>query len=447
MESIRFLKSKLIWSIFLIILSSAQYICIGYIISREEHLSLGLCVTGLFLSYYVLLKHNFHTSYLIALGLLFRILFLWATPNLSQDFYRFFWDSRLILEGLNPYLWTPNELINSYGLTVSYVEQLWNGMGPLSQSNFSNYPPIHILPSVLTTLVFQESLIGNIVLLRLFLIAVDVGILIFGQKLLQTLNLSTKNILFYFLNPLVIIELSGNLHHEGLMILFLVVSFYFLQRKKLFFSGLFMGLSILTKLITFLFLPLLIYHIGFKKGLQYYGTIVLVVLLGFLPFTELNFIVNYTQTIGLWFSNFEFNASLFYLAKTFFSHFFGLHLMHYMSFINPTLMGILLAYLLTKKEVVQTKIYKHMLFLLFGYLLLSTTIHPWYIITLIFLSCLTNYRFPLWWSFSVFLSYFSYHNGFVLEHNFWRFIQYGLVLVIVCYEIIKFQKITASSTG
>ena len=41
---------------------------------------------------------------LFYIGLGFRLLFLLAIPNLSQDFYRFIWDGRLLLQGLNPYL-------------------------------------------------------------------------------------------------------------------------------------------------------------------------------------------------------------------------------------------------------------------------------------------------------------------------------------------------------
>jgi hypothetical protein len=46
-------------------------------------------------------KNNF--NFLILISVLFRLLFIFSLPNLSQDFYRFIWDGRLILLGLNPF--------------------------------------------------------------------------------------------------------------------------------------------------------------------------------------------------------------------------------------------------------------------------------------------------------------------------------------------------------
>jgi hypothetical protein len=50
---------------------------------------------------------------LIGAALLFRLLLLFAVPALSDDFYRFLWDGRLSLEGINPFLYTPRQLIQS----------------------------------------------------------------------------------------------------------------------------------------------------------------------------------------------------------------------------------------------------------------------------------------------------------------------------------------------
>jgi hypothetical protein len=83
------------------------------------------------------------------------------------------------------------------------------------------------------------------------------------------------------------------------------------------------------------------------------------------------------------------------------------------------------------------------LIILTTYLFISTTIHPWYIIPLIFLSCFTNYRYPIIWSFTIFLSYFSYYEIQVNENPFLLAIEYGLVIGILFYEIY-FKKIKSS---
>ena len=427
-------------------LSVGLYSYIGYGIQRHEHLNLGLCFLGLFTGYYLLLKHNFKTSYMICFGLISRIIFLYATPILSQDFYRFLWDGRLILDGINPFLWTPNEIMGLNKIEGPLMKKMWEGMGALSQSNYSNYPPIHQLPALIAVLLFKQSMALSIIFLRGVMIFADIGILIIGQKLLKLLHLQPKSIFLYFLNPLVVVELTGNLHYEGLMIFFLVCFLYLLERKKILWAGFFMGLSVLTKLIPLLILTLFLFKLNWKKSWLFYGTVAIVIIIGFTPFFDEMFLTNYSKTIGLWFSNFEFNAGIFYTAKAYFNDQYGLSLMPYMRYIAPIVLSLFLMYFLSKKVNSILEILNQTLLLLTVYFLISTTVHPWYIITLIFLSLLTQYRYPIFWSFTIILSYFSYHNGYVLENDYWRFTQYGILLIILFYELIAQKNIKSSST-
>lgn len=437
-KSICFLLLSLVWLVL--------FIFLAHEISREDHMTLGLSITGLFIGYFLLIKYNFPIYHLIGLGLLSRVVFLWATPTLSQDFYRFLWDGHLILEGINPYLWTPNELLESGGYNSESLQNLWEGMGTLSQHNYSNYPPIHQIPSGIAGLIRGTSIPVGILVIRCLLIAADIGVLIFGQKLLKLINLPVNHILFYFLNPLVIIELSGNLHHEGLMIFGLTLSLFYLLKQKKVLAGMFMGLSVLTKLIPLLLLPLLTTKLRLKKFYPFYATITIVAVLGFLPFLNHQSTNNYSKTLGLWFNNFEFNASLYGVAKELLKQFFNLNLLSYMSITVPSIIGLITVYYLSKKEVNLSKILTQMMVLLTVYFLISTTIHPWYIVTLVFLSCFTRYRYPIWWSFTIFFSYFSYYDGYVQESHFWKLIQYGVVIGLWGYEFYKLKVIRASST-
>ena len=216
--------------------------------------------------------------------------------------------------------------------------------------------------------------------MRLILILADLGILYYGRKLLGLLEITKNAIFIYFLNPLVVIELSGNLHHEGLMVFFMLLAFYHLKRKKLFYAAIFMGVSVLTKLIPLLLLPLFFHKLGSVKSLPFFGTIVGVIILGFSPFINLEFIVNYSQSIGLWFSNFEFNASLYYVLKIILKHFFKLNLITYMRFIVPLIMVSTLLYFMSRKQSKIQAIIMQSLWLLCAYFFISTTIHPWYLI-------------------------------------------------------------------
>lgn len=415
-------------------LSLITYIFFCYCTERHEHISISLCVLGLFTFYVLLLKLDLSTRVMIKIGLVFRLIILISTPNLSQDFYRFFWDGQLILNGFNPYLNTPNQIIISKLISFPEMNEIYELMGSLSQNNYSNYPPIHQIITFLALLITDKSIITSIISLRLILILFDLGILFYGIKLLKKLK-KPKNIIFiYFLNPLVILELTGNLHLEGVMVFFMILSFYHLYRKKEIYSGIFLGLSILTKLIPLIILPLFLYRLGLKKSIRFIITITGVISTGFAPFINFTSLINYSKSINLWFSNFEFNASFYYALKEIFKG-FNIRLIDYMVYVIPISILIVLTYLISMKKNKTQDILTQSLIILTTYLFISTTIHPWYIIPLIFLSCFTNYRYPIFWSLTIFLSYFSYYEIQVNENHFLLAIEYGLLIGILFYEI------------
>ncbi|WP_345005771.1 mannosyltransferase [Snuella lapsa] len=447
----------------LVVVSVMCYVIFAYNLARTEYTKLVILYTALFALFYkilTLLRHN--TLLLTWLAFGFRGLFILAIPNLSQDFYRFIWDGRMILEGFNPYLYTVESFISNGEFPILQAQELFEGMGTLNASHFTNYPPINQLCFVIAGLFAGKSILGSVVVMRLLIIAADFGTLFFGKKLLDNLNIPTYTIFWYLLNPFIIIELSGNLHFEGVMIFFLVWSLYLIHKGKWVIGGVVFALSVSVKLIPLIFLPLF-YQCFLKryrfqnnkssklvnasetatldlpsifKLIVFYAIIGVTTLFLFAPFYASQFIDNYAQTVGLWFQNFEFNASIYYIARAIGYYFRGwneIAIIGKLIAITVLIFVLIMAFL--KKQKTFTDLLTAMLFVLTFYYFTATTVHPWYIATLLILSVFTGYKFPLVWSLVIILSYLAYANANNTE-NLWVIgLEYVIVYGVFIWEV------------
>ena len=137
------------------------YLILGYFFERSQFNLLLFLYSVTFLGFIFLIKSNQNHKTLFGLGLIFRILLLFSTPFLSQDFYRFIWDGRLIVSGINPYEFLPNNIINTI-VNFSESKILHQNMGNLSASHYSNYPPINQFIFATAALFSGKSIVGSV---------------------------------------------------------------------------------------------------------------------------------------------------------------------------------------------------------------------------------------------------------------------------------------------
>ncbi|WP_425657055.1 mannosyltransferase [Tenacibaculum ascidiaceicola] len=437
----------------LTIVSVVLYFLFAYTIERTEFNKLLFLWVTLFTCYFGLLRNKqLSFVHLASIAVLFRLVFFFAFPNLSQDFYRFIWDGRMILEGLNPYLSLPQTFIEQNNYPINQAKELYEGMGALNGSHYTNYPPINQLCFLIAALFAKNSIIGSVIIMRVLIILADIGILYFGKKLLERLQLPVKNIFLYILNPFVIIELTGNLHFEPVMLFFLVWSIYKLQQQKWFSAAILLACSISVKLIPLLFLPLFFQWFvkndfsflrGFKKLVSFYVTVIFTVILLFLPFYSSELVSNYMNSVGLWFRNFEFNASFYYLAREIGYLFRGYNEIAIIGKIIPivTIFFLLILTFFKKNRSIKQLIVS-MLFALSFYYFLTTTMHPWYIATLLILSVFTQYRYTVLWSLVIILSYQAYANS-PWKENLWLItLEYVALYTYFIWEVFIKRKPT-----
>lgn len=437
--------------VLLAFISAIFYAGFAYDLVRSDFIKLiSLYGALFFLAYRIILISKFDFWFLVVLGIIFRLISIVAIPNLSQDFYRFLWDGRLLIQGINPYLLTPEFYIESGQDIVPQSRKLYPGMGALNASHFSNYPPVNQLFFAIAALFAGKSILGSVIVLKLVIILADIGILYFGKKLLENLNLPVSNIFWYFLNPFIIIELTGNLHFEGVMLFFMVWSLYLLHKRKWVWAAVLFALSISIKLIPLLLLPLF-FKFFFKKDaskelrlgslFKFYIVTIAAVIITFLPFLSSEFVSNFATTIGLWFQNFEFNASVYYIIRWIGYQTIGWNIIGTVGKVLPfVVITIILSLTFFRRNKTTQQLITAMLFGISCYFLLSTTIHPWYIAIPLLLSIFTKYKFPIVWSLMVVLSYSAYGADNFSENLWLVALEYIVVVGFAVWEIFQKQE-------
>lgn len=441
---------------FFILTGALLYWSFGYQLERTDFIKMFSLWASLFFIYYKIIQltpDNIKLLGWTALG--FRILFLFAIPNLSQDFYRFIWDGRILLEGLNPYLSLPETWIAGENTPIAQSLKLYEGMGALNGSHYTNYPPISQFCYLIAGVFASKSILGSVIVMRLLIILADIGVFFLGKKLLRALNLPENRIFWYILNPFIIIELTGNLHFEGVMIFFIIWSLYLLHKGYWYWAAVVLALSVSVKLIPLLFLPLFFQQFisefdplrlkdWFLKLSGFYSIVMMITLLLFAPFLSYEFISNFTKTIGLWFQNFEFNASIYYIIRWIGYQTIGWNIIGTVGRILPLIViGILLLLTFFRKNRNSTQLITVMVIAICSYYFLSTTVHPWYLAVPLALCIFTRYKFPIWWSFVIILSYTAYIHPDFKENLWFVALEYSVVFGVFIFEVFKNTKIVS----
>lgn len=418
------------------------YVSFAYDLVREDFIKLITLYAALYFFYFKLIKmHPDKFGYLLALSLVFRLIFLWAEPNLSQDYFRFIWDGRMLAQGLNPYISLPESFAQSGEFPVAQGAELYRGMGALNGSHYTVYPPLNQFVFGLAALFSPNSVVGAVVTMRVWLILFDLGIIWAGAVLMKKLEMPQTKIFWYALNPFIIIETIGNLHFEGMMIFFLLLSVWMLKEKKWMWAAIFLAFSALVKLITFIFLPLFIKYWGWKKSILFYGITLTIFLIFYLPFYHDGFIDFHLKSLKLYFSQFEFNASLYNIVKWIGYQTHGYNIIRVVGKYSPfvlILILLLIAFIRNNKGFAH--LIKSMLLATTLYYFVSTTVHPWYLALPLVLSIFTSFKYVVVWTLTVMLSYYAYSQPDFKESPYLLAMEYLLVFAFFIKEWLFGEK-------
>ncbi len=432
----RQLSYKKTWLLYLLLLASVfAYYWLCYKTERENFLQVFALFTLLFACCYFIIRYFSisHFNQLMIAGILLRMLLLFAVPNLSDDVYRFIWDGRLAANGINPYSWLPAEVIQLPPIT-GLTTALYNHLN--SQHYYTIYPPVLQGIFWITAKLFPENIYASVVCMKSIILLAEAGNIFLLTRLLQKLQLPKQISLLYMLNPLIIAELTGNVHFDAGMIFFLLLSFLLLLQKNLYVSALFFGISIATKLVPVVFLPLLISKLGWKKGFIYSMITGAVTVILFAAFLDTETIQHFLNSADLFFSHFEFNASFYYIIRWLGELITGFNIIKWA---GPLLSAIALVIIFFisfyNRNISMQQFFIKALFIITIWYFFSTTVHPWYVCLPMALSIFTQYKYALVWSYVTTLSYYAYHSTPVKENLPLVAFSYLLVIGYGCLEV------------
>ncbi len=391
------------------------------------------CYSGLFIAYAYLVHNRQYCSvekWEIYAFVAAIIPFL-TLPQLSPDFYRFLWDGELTNRGIHPYAFTPNEIMENSAIKKdALISELYENITLLSRQHYSPYPTVSQLYYVAATFFTDNIILATTVLRMLILGTLIIGVR-YLKKLLALFSLPSHNLVIVLLNPLIIIEVIGNLHFEGIVACSIIIGVYYMLQKKHLMGSLFWSMAIAIKLTPLLLLPLFWRYLGARRSLLNYAYIVIFSTAILLIFLWPPYVANFLRSITLYFNNFEFNGSVFEVIQwtvEFFQTESSVTIAGPITSILAFITILTIAFIKRPRNATHWLSKMEWSYLIF--LLLGTTVHPWYIVLPLCFTVFTKNKLTWYWSYLIFLSYGFYAFPASSTGSLLIFIEYGALLFI-----------------
>jgi len=355
---------------------------------------------------------------LIAGGMLLRLIYLFATPALSDDVFRYLWDGHLTLQGISPYLFAPQDNPDAG------PQQLFGLMN--SRQYHSIYPPMLQVVFALAAKAGGDSILAGIIALRGMALLAELVTMLLIAKLLTVWGMPLRNLMLYALNPLVIVEFTGNLHGEVFMLPLLLGTLLLLSQGRWLWAALPFAGAVGVKLLPLMFLPFLPKRIGWGRSIAFGVVTIALVGLMYLPFRTETLIVDTLATLRLYFASFEFNGSVYYIIREVGYWWKGYNIIGMTGVWLPRVVaGIIL--LMAWKEGRGTRdggrgwntverLPTMWMWAWAVYYLFATTVNPWYVAVLVVFMPFVRYRFAMVWVLMVPMSYHAFAADGVQEN-------------------------------
>jgi len=357
----------------------------------------------------------------------FRAALLFAPITWTDDLFRYIWDGLCSVNGISPFAFTPEELLRDR--PEVFTQALFDRLN--SPEFYSVYPPVSQAVFALSAWLGRGDVWASTLALRVIIIALDIAAVFALGALLRNHPDRTAKVALYALNPLVLMELTVNLHTEALLIAPMLWAISLFKRTRFDLAATLFGVLAAIKLWPLLFLAWIPSRLNFGRSIRFGAITVGVFVLTWLPFRTDDLVLHLASSVKLFGSFLEFNGGLFEGLR----YALGDGPVKGTGLLGAITLLALIAFSIRQWIRHTMDLPEAMLWILSIYLFGSQTVHPWYIVPLIALAVLTGYRWPLAWSLLIIPTYLTYGSEPYVQPYWWVAIEYASILALIIWEL------------
>lgn len=239
----------------------------------ESAIVWGVCATLCFATWFYYHQNNvpIPAAAMLFWALCFRLIGITGFPILEDDFYRYLWDGRMLIESGSPYTHAPAEFFDTENLTDRF-EEILDGI---------NYPHIATVYGPVCQWVFALAYLvapGEAWPLQLIF-----GLLDFALVLLLLRLAPAKYVFLYAWSPLIIKEFAYTAHTDILGVFLVFAAIMARRRSYWCISALLLSLAVGSRVFAIILVPLLL-GLHWRAWLSFIAGISLITL----PFLSLD---------------------------------------------------------------------------------------------------------------------------------------------------------------
>ena len=194
---------------------------------------------------------------IFVVGAAWRIMLLWSTPVLEDDFYRYLWDGAVVSNGMNPYAFSPAQV--AAGDAPAELQRLAAAAGGVFER--INHPDVKTIYPPIAQLWFAVAHIAdpwNLLPWRSVGFAAECGAFVLIVALLKHCGRAPVWVVLYWWNPVVLKELTNSAHLESVLLPIVLLALWLAVKQRYVAAAIGLAFAVGTKIWPLVLLPVVL---------------------------------------------------------------------------------------------------------------------------------------------------------------------------------------------